>query len=214
MISESLKWFLLLNEKFQGVAVCAYVCGITLVHLQAVFVFSLEEWNVFPFFDHVIISYIHHLIPRVWPVSVEQSASRAGARGWVHWCSGQWIDSLFSLSIRMDTAAPTTFAHNRFLMQNGAVNTPSLPPRRSSRSGSEVQPCSGISGAVSSCVAEWVKCWRENRRPLSVSLAICLFVKALSTSSVEQAFVWWGKVGGEFPGIHLPWKYGTICRLK
>lgn len=32
-----------------------------------------------------------------------------------------------------------------------------------------------------------------NGRPLAVSLAICLFVKPLSTSSVEQAFVWWGK---------------------
>lgn len=187
---------------------------------------------VFPFLTASSFP-IHHLIPRTWSVSVEQSASEAGAWAWVHWCNGQGIDSLFTLSVRTDTSAPTSFAQNRFLMQNGAVNTPTLPPLRSSRSGSGVQQCHGNSGAVSSSVAP--SRVRErlagNGRPLSVSLAICLFVKPQSTSSVEQAIVlWWKKqhirsdtllekaLGNKsasqtsvgIPAIRLPWKYGKI----
>lgn len=149
---------------------------------------------VFPFLTASSFP-IHHLIPRVWSVSVEESASQAGAWGWVHWCNRQGIDSLFTLSVRTDTSVLTSFAQNRFLMQNGAVNTPTLPPLCSPRSGSGVQPCHGNSGAVSSSIASSRVSERlaVNGRPVSVSLAICLFAKPQSTSSVEQAFVWWEK---------------------
>lgn len=78
----------------------------------------------------------------------------------------------------MDTSVQRRWAQNRFLMQNGAVNTPNLLPLRSSRSGSGVQLCLGNSGAVSSSIAASSVSERlaGNGRPLSLSPlpSVCL----------------------------------------
>lgn len=88
--------------------------------------------------------------------------------------------------------------------------------------------CSFFQHSSEQC--EW-KAGGKRTPSLSVSLAICLFVKPPSTSGVEQAFVWWEKkkrirsdtllekaLGNKsasrrsvgIPVIHLPWKYGNI----